>query len=63
MTQYPVKKAIWFSEEQVAALEEIARTDPRFRYNRLPSENMVIRAAFDQFLSQYEKDAADKQPA
>lgn len=61
MAQFTVKKAIWFTEEQAAKLEELANTDPAFRYNRLPSENMVVRAAFDLFLSQKSKSLDEQQ--
>ena len=51
MANYTKVKRIWFTPEQAALLEQIAASDPAYRYNNQPSENMVIREAFTLFLS------------
>lgn len=59
MSNYPKSKRIWFTEAQANALERLAQ-DPAYRYNGLPSENMVIREAFDFFLSAMSKNLDNK---
>jgi hypothetical protein len=59
MANYTKVKRIWFTPEQIARLEELAQS-PAYRYNGQPSENMVIRDAFDRFLSEMSKNI-DKQ--
>jgi hypothetical protein len=51
MATYTIVKRIYFSKEQVEALERLSKL-PQFHYNDMPSENRVVRAALDLLLQQ-----------